>query len=106
AWRRYADRVVVVRAIVWLIVGCLAFAGASASAADSKPVVLRVVFPEGWSARQMADRVAEVRRIAIERRGVTPRLTGAAYGSAVRKARPPVAFRAEAGARVEGFLFP
>ena len=54
----------------------------------------------------MADRVAEVRRIAIERRGVTPRLTGAAYARAVRAARPPEAFRAEAGDRVEGFLFP
>ena len=54
----------------------------------------------------MADRVAEVRRIAIDRRHVTPRLTGAAYAAAVRKARPPAAFRAEAGTRVEGFLFP
>ena len=33
----------------------------------------------------MADRVAEVRRIAIERRGVTPRLTGAAYARAVQQ---------------------
>jgi cell division protein YceG involved in septum cleavage len=47
-----------------------------------------------------------VRRIAIDRRHVTPRLTGAAYAAAVRKARPPAAFRAEAGTRVEGFLFP
>ena len=54
----------------------------------------------------MADRVAEVRRIAIERRGVTPRLTGAAYARAARRARPPQRFRAEAGYRVEGFLFP
>jgi UPF0755 protein len=54
----------------------------------------------------MADRVAEVRRIAIERRGVTPRLTGAAYARAVQMSRPPQAFRAEAGDSVEGFLFP
>ena len=92
----------------WVVVGCLAAAGAtaSASAADTNPVVLRIVFPEGWSARQMADRVAEVRRIAIERRGVTPRLTGAAYEQATRRARPPQAFRAEAGGSVEGSLFP
>ena len=98
----------VVRAVAYVIVGCLAFAGsaASRSAADSSPVVLRVVFPEGWSARQMADRVAEVRRIAIERRGITPRLTGAAYARAVRTARPPEAFHAGAGDSVEGFLFP
>ena len=81
-------------------------AAASRWAADSSPVVLRVVFPEGWSARQMADRVAEVRRIAIERRGITPRLTAAAYARAVRTARPPEAFRAEAGDSVEGFFSP
>ena len=107
AGRGYAGRVLV-RAVAWVVVGCLAAAGAtaSASAADTNPVVLRIVFPEGWSARQMADRVAEVRRIAIERRGVTPRLTGAAYARAARRARPPQRFRAEAGYRVEGFLFP
>ena len=54
----------------------------------------------------MADRVAEVRRIAIERRGVTPRLTGADYTRAARRARPPLGFGAEAGKNVEGFLFP
>ena len=97
-----------VRAVAWIVVGCLAAAGAAASgwAADTNPVVLRIVFPEGWSARQMADRVAEVRRIAIERRAVTPRLTGAAYARAARGARPPRAFREEAGRNVEGFLFP
>ena len=90
-----------------MVVGCLA-AGFSSpgTAADAAPGVLRIVFPEGWSARQMADRVAEVRRIAIERRGVTPRLTGTEYASAARRARPPRAFRVEAGADVEGFLFP
>jgi hypothetical protein len=57
--------------MAWVIVGFLAFAAAStsASAANSGPVVLRVIFPEGWSTRQMTDRVAEVRRIAIDRRG-------------------------------------
>jgi UPF0755 protein len=96
------------RAVAWIVVGCLAFAGVSAagSAAGTSPVVLRIVFPEGWSAGQMADRVAEVRRIAIERRGVTPLMTGAAYARAARGARPPRAFRREAGDNVEGFLFP
>ena len=35
--------------------------------------VLKISFPEGWSAGQMADRAAEVRQIAIRKRGVTPR---------------------------------
>src|SRR5262245_5918697 len=97
-----------VRAVVWVVVVSLAAAGVAttAVAADTNPAVMRIVFPEGWSTRQMADRVAEVRRIAIERRGVTPRLTGLAYAQAARSARPPRAFRSEAGVNVEGFLFP
>jgi UPF0755 protein len=68
---------------------------------------LRVVFPEGFSVRQMADRVSEVRRIAIRKRGVTPRLTGVAYARAAAGARAPLAFRPHLKRRsVEGFLFP
>jgi uncharacterized YceG family protein len=69
-----------------------------AAAADA---TLRIVFPEGFSVRQMTDRVAEVRRIAIRKRHVTPALTGSAYASAARAARPPLQVRS-----VEGFLFP
>ena len=35
--------------------------------------VLRIIFPEGFTRREMADRVAAVREIAIDKRGVTPR---------------------------------
>ena len=71
------------------------------------PVTLRIVFPEGFSARQMADRVAEVRRIAIRKRRVTPRLTGTAYARATAQARAPRAFARYLKRRsVEGFLFP
>jgi UPF0755 protein len=76
-------------------------------AAAQAPVTLRIVFPEGFSARQMADRVAEVRRIAIRNRGVTPRLTGGAYARATARARAPEPFRRFLRRRsVEGFLFP
>jgi len=51
----------------------------AAPAQAQAPVTLRIVFPEGFSVRQMADRVAEVRKIAIRKRGVTPRLTGERY---------------------------
>jgi cell division protein YceG involved in septum cleavage len=55
----------------------------------------------------MADRVAAVREIAIERRGVTPRLTKRGYLAATRAATPPPQFRRDwkQGA-IEGFLFP
>lgn len=68
---------------------------------------LRVIFPEGFTVREMADRVAAVRKIAIAERGVTPRLTKPGYLLASSKAVPPAEFRKDwAGKRIEGFLFP
>jgi UPF0755 protein len=82
-------------------------AAASARPAEAPPVTLRIVFPEGFSARQMADRVSEVRKIAIRTRGVTPRLTGVAYRNAAARERAPREFRRYLKRRsVEGFLFP
>lgn len=68
---------------------------------------LRIIFPEGFSVAEMAERVAVVRGIAIAKRGVTPRLTSAGYLRAVSQAQPPLPFRKDAkpGA-LEGFLFP
>jgi UPF0755 protein len=77
------------------------------TAAPPAPPRLRVIFPEGFTVREMADRVAEVREIAIARRGVTPRLTRAGYLAATRAALPPPAFRPDwPGGSLEGFLFP
>jgi UPF0755 protein len=75
---------------------------ASAQAAPSPR--LQIVFPEGQSVRQMADRAAAVRRIAIAKRHVTPVLTGTAYAAAAKEARPPAGFGRPAS--IEGFLFP
>jgi UPF0755 protein len=68
---------------------------------------LRIIFPEGFTRREMADRVAAVREIAIHKRGVTPRLTRAGYLTASASAKPPAAFLEDWGGRsIEGFLFP
>jgi uncharacterized YceG family protein len=68
---------------------------------------LAVIFPEGFTIAEMADRVAAVRQIAIARRGVTPRLTRAGYLRAVDAARAPARFRADMTRdSLEGFLFP
>jgi UPF0755 protein len=97
----------VLKALLASVVAGLSVAAGSAQAVAAGPVTLRIVFPEGFSVRQMADRVAEVRRIAIRKRGVTPRLTGSAYAAAARRALPPRAFRRHLRRRsVEGFLFP
>jgi peptidoglycan lytic transglycosylase G len=68
---------------------------------------LRIIFPEGFTRRDMADRVAAVHEIAIEKRGVTPRLTPTGYLLASGSAAPPAEFRKDwAGRSLEGFLFP
>lgn len=91
-------------ALLAVIAGALALA---APAQAQAPVTLRIVFPEGFSVRQMADRVAEVRKIAIRKRSVTPRLSGGGYRAAVGRAQAPRAFRPFLKRRsVEGFLFP
>jgi UPF0755 protein len=93
-------------ALMVVVVAGFMLAALDAPAANA-PVTLRIVFPEGFSVRQMADRVSEVRRIAIRKRGVTPRLTGVAYARAAAGARAPLAFRPHLKRRsVEGFLFP
>jgi len=79
----------------------------AAGASTPKRVLLRISFPEGFSSRQMVDRVAAVRRIAIAKRHITPRLTAAAYARALATTKPPAAFRRYMnGSRIEGFLFP
>jgi UPF0755 protein len=95
------------RAFLGGAVVVLALAAGGTDAGAAKPVTLKVIFPEGFTVRLMADRVAEVRRIAIRTRGVTPRLTGTAYRTAAARALPPAQFRRHLKRRsVEGFLFP
>jgi UPF0755 protein len=91
-------------AVLGAAAACLSLASPAAAEA---PVVLRIVFPEGFSVRQMADRVSEVRKIAIRKRHVTPRLTGVAYTKAAARTPAPPQFRRDLKRRsVEGFLFP
>jgi UPF0755 protein len=84
--------------------------GQETSAAETAPpplAVLRIIFPEGFTRREMADRVAAVREIAIDKRGVTPRLTRTGYLQASGAAVPPSEFRRDWKlSSIEGFLFP
>jgi uncharacterized YceG family protein len=112
-WARRAAAAVAVLAVL----GVAGWLGASVLRDDDPPpppvetvpqvARLRVIFPEGFTVREMADRVGAVREIAIEKRGVTPRLTRAGYLAASSRAVPPAEFRKDwAGRRIEGFLFP
>ena len=68
---------------------------------------LRIIFPEGFNIREMGDRVAAVRRIAILKRHLKPTLTRARYLVAANGARPPARFRRDwKRGSMEGFLFP
>jgi uncharacterized YceG family protein len=102
--------------IAFGVLGVAAWAGA-ALVADDDPAPptetvpplarLRIIFPEGFTRNEMANRVAAVREIAIGQRHVTPRLDRAAYLDATAEAKPPPAFRKDwPGDRIEGFLFP
>jgi UPF0755 protein len=78
-----------------------------APAPVAAPRPLKIIFPEGFTRAQMAERIREVNRIARERRKVNPRLSAQAYTRATESSKIPGKF-AEDGKRrsLEGFLFP
>jgi len=93
---------------VLLAAGCGSDAPPAATT-EAVPAVerLRIIFPEGLNVREMGDRVAAVRKIAIAKRGVTPKLTRARYLDAVSQARPSKPFLKDwKRGSMEGFLFP
>jgi uncharacterized YceG family protein len=69
------------------------------------PKPFHVVFPEGFTIAQMAQRVDAVRKIADRERHIQARLSSRAYFAAVRRAGLPPCFHARAKSE-EGFLFP
>jgi UPF0755 protein len=73
----------------------------------AKPPTLKIIFPEGFTRREMAARIATVNGIARERRNINPQLSADAYLKATANSRIPGKF-AEDGKRrpLEGFLFP
>jgi uncharacterized YceG family protein len=91
-----------------VLAGCMGSKEAPAQVETTPPLqTLRIIFPEGFTRRDMADRVAAVRQIAIEKRGVTPRLTKTGYLEASGAAVPPAEFRRDWKlSSIEGFLFP
>jgi UPF0755 protein len=74
-----------------------------ATTAVAAPKPFRVVFPEGFTRLEMADRVREVARIATRERGRTPRLSKRTYLAATARPRLVRGFGRHP---LEGFLFP
>jgi UPF0755 protein len=73
--------------------------------APPKPV-LRIVFPEGFTRAEMAERIAEVNRIAKRNRNLAPKLRPKEYLRASRSGRLPKDFENAELPHLEGFLFP
>jgi uncharacterized YceG family protein len=69
------------------------------------PKPFHIVFPEGFTRRQMAQRVTAVARIARRERHVRPRLASRTYLAATSRTRLPPCFKGKTHG-MEGFLFP
>jgi UPF0755 protein len=100
--------VVTLGLVVLVLAGCMGDEPPAAPVQTTPQLeILRIIFPEGFTRREMADRVAAVRQIAIDKRGVTPRLTKTGYLEATGAAVPPAQFRRDWKlSSIEGFLFP
>ena len=76
------------------------------AAAPKPPKPLRIIFPEGFTREQMAQRIGAVNRIAKRKRKITPRLSPRAYRVVTARLPPPRGFSEARGRTLEGFLFP
>lgn len=71
-----------------------------------KPV-LKIVFPEGFTRKEMAERITAVNEIAKERRDITPSLAPNDYLETAETVRGlPAQFKGLKAPHLEGFLFP
>jgi UPF0755 protein len=70
------------------------------------PKPLRIIFPEGFTRRQMAERITAVDRIARAKRHVKPLLSSRQYLKLTGGSKLPAGFKGPAGSTLEGFLFP
>jgi peptidoglycan lytic transglycosylase G len=93
----------------WAILG----RGEEAAAPPPQPVApapktLKIIFPEGFTRAQMAERIGEVNAIAREKRNVRPRLAPQRYLALTNgSSRVPPQFLTEGKPpHLEGFLFP
>jgi uncharacterized YceG family protein len=102
-------------AIAWAVVGLGVGGGGagerdvSTGVVDTSPPkpILRIVFPEGFTRKEMADRIAAVNEIAEKERGITPSLKPRAYLAATEDVQDlPAGFKNDDPPNLEGFLFP
>ena len=99
----------VVGAIAWAALALLGTGSGSGGTTQAllppPPKPLKIVFPEGFTRRDMAARITAVDAIAKRKRGVTPRLSARAYLAATKRPRRIESF-GQKRFPLEGFLFP
>ena len=98
-------------AVAWLGAQALGSSSESAppptTAAPPPPKPLKIIFPEGFTIDQMAERITAVNQIAREKRDVKPKLREAEYRRLTRRSRLPGQLAGDKKPRsLEGFLFP
>jgi UPF0755 protein len=93
---------------VWLVsIGIRHVNGKKATPAPAKIVTLRIVFPEGFTRKQMAERIVAVNKIAVKKRHVDPKLSSKTYLAATESSLLPAKYNGDKKKRpLEGFLFP
>jgi uncharacterized YceG family protein len=69
------------------------------------PKPLKIIFPEGFTIAQMAQRITAVDRIALKKRHVRPKLKASQYLKLTTHAKFPPGFGGKRG-KLEGFMFP
>jgi UPF0755 protein len=94
----------IVLAVVFLAVRGRGHTAAPVTTVAPPPPSLRIVFPEGFTRKDMARRIAAVDVIARQKRHVRPRLSAAAYLRVTARLPVPRGFGRPPSA--EGFLFP
>ena len=68
---------------------------------------LRIIFPEGFTRAEMAERIKAVNQIARRKRKINPKLSPQAYLAVTASSKLPATFAGDGKRRqLEGFLFP
>ncbi len=97
---------------VWLVtlaVGSIRDGGTKKATptVQAAPPALKIVFPEGFTRAQMAERIRAVNRIARAKRKINPKLSAPTYLKATASSKIPGKFARDGRRRpLEGFLFP
>ena len=92
-------------AAAWFIVQSVGGSSKPDTTVAVLPKPFEIVFPEGFTREQMAERVAAVAKIAKHERGKKPRLSSARYLARTANPRREPGFGSRPLA-LEGFLFP